>query len=185
MTGQVEPQHLTQPAQPVFACAVSAVPRQRHQPGGRRNIDQVPAAAGGHQRVGQTIAARVDAFQKATKKRADTRPVDLARGRQLFTQTCAVCHRFRNEGGTLGPNLDAVAARGVHRLVERDKEIDRLGERVGSVFIVIGALGALVLAFIDADTFWIANVIYVCFVLSAILSSVTKLIVYRRGMPTW
>ena len=67
----------------------------------------------------------------------------------------------------------------------RDKEIDRLGERVGSVFIVIGALGALVLAFVDADTFWIANVIYVCFVLSAILSSVTKLIVYRRGMPTW
>ena len=67
----------------------------------------------------------------------------------------------------------------------RDKEIDRLGERVGSVFIVIGALGALVLAFVDADTFWIANVIYVCFVLSAVLSSVTKLIVYRRGMPTW
>ncbi len=67
----------------------------------------------------------------------------------------------------------------------RDKEIDRLGERVGSVFIVIGALGALLLAFVDADTFWIANVIYVCFVLSAILSSVTKLIVYRRGMPTW
>ena len=67
----------------------------------------------------------------------------------------------------------------------RDKEIDRLGERVGSVFIVIGALGALVLAFVDADTFWIANVIYVCFVLSAIVSSVTKLIVYRRGMPTW
>ena len=67
----------------------------------------------------------------------------------------------------------------------RDKEIDRLGERVGSVFVVVGALGALVLAFVDADTFWIANVIYVCFVLSAILSSVTKLIVYRRGMPTW
>jgi putative heme-binding domain-containing protein len=29
-----------------------------------------------------------------------------------------VCHRFRNEGGNVGPNLDAVAARGVHRLVE-------------------------------------------------------------------
>jgi len=67
----------------------------------------------------------------------------------------------------------------------RDKEIDRLGERVGSSFVVIGALGALVLAMFEAETFWIANVIYLCFVLSAILSSVTKLIVYRRGLPTW
>ena len=33
----------------------------------------------------------------------------------------------------------------------RDKEIDRLGERVGSSFVVIGALGALVLAMLDAD----------------------------------
>ena len=67
----------------------------------------------------------------------------------------------------------------------RDKEIDRLGERVGSSFVVLGALGALVLAMFDVDGFWIANTVYVCFVLSAILSSITKLIAYRRGVPTW
>ena len=67
----------------------------------------------------------------------------------------------------------------------RDKEIDRLGERVGNSFVVIGALGALVLAMFDADGFWIANTVYFCFVLSAILSSVTRLIAYRRGVPTW
>lgn len=67
----------------------------------------------------------------------------------------------------------------------RDKEIDRLGERVGNAFLVIGALGALVLAMFEGGYFWIANVIYLCFVLSAILSSVTKVIVYRRGVPTW
>ena len=67
----------------------------------------------------------------------------------------------------------------------RDKEIDRLGERVGNAFLVIGALGALVLAWIEGGYFWIANVIYLCFVLSAILSSVTKVVVYRRGVPTW
>jgi hypothetical protein len=67
----------------------------------------------------------------------------------------------------------------------RDKEIDRLGERVGSAFLVIGALGALVLAMLEGGYFWIANVIYLCFVLSAILSSVTKVIVYRRGVPAW
>ena len=67
----------------------------------------------------------------------------------------------------------------------RDKEIDRLGERVGNSFVVLGALGALVLAMLDADGFWIANTVYSCFVLSAILSSITKLIAYRRGVPTW
>jgi ABC-type enterochelin transport system permease subunit len=67
----------------------------------------------------------------------------------------------------------------------RDKEIDRLGERVGNSFVVLGALGALVLAMLDADGFWIANTVYLCFVLSAILSSITKLIAYRRGVPTW
>ncbi|HEU0180999.1 MAG TPA: hypothetical protein VFR16_02330 [Agromyces mariniharenae] len=67
----------------------------------------------------------------------------------------------------------------------RDKEIDRLGTRVGSSFVVIGALGALVLAMLEADWFWIANVIYLCFVLSALLESVTRLVAYRRGVPTW
>lgn len=67
----------------------------------------------------------------------------------------------------------------------RDREIDRLGTRVGGSFIVIGALGALVLAMLEADWFWIANVIYLCFVLSAILESITRLVAYRRGVPTW
>ena len=67
----------------------------------------------------------------------------------------------------------------------RDKEIDRLGERVGNAFLVIGAIGALVLALFEGGYFWIANVIYLGFVLSAILSSITKVIVYRKGVPTW
>ena len=67
----------------------------------------------------------------------------------------------------------------------RDRDIDRLGTRVGSSFVVIGALGALVLAMLEADWFWIANIIYLCFVLSALLESITRLIAYRRGVPTW
>ena len=50
---------------------------------------------------------------------------------------------------------------------------------------MLGALGALVLAMIEGDGFWIANTVYLCFVLSAILSSITKLVAYRRGVPTW
>ena len=49
----------------------------------------------------------------------------------------------------------------------RDKEIDRLGERVGNSFVVIGGVGALVLAMLDVDRFWIANTIYLGFVLAA------------------
>ena len=67
----------------------------------------------------------------------------------------------------------------------RDREIGRLGERVGSGFVIAGALGALVLAMVEAEWFWIANVVYLCFVLSAILSSIVRLVAYRRGVPAW
>jgi len=68
---------------------------------------------------------------------------------------------------------------------QRDREIGRFGEAMGQAFVVIGALGALVLALFDLDGFWIANVIYLCFVLSAILSSIAKIVAYRSGMPRW
>ena len=35
------------------------------------------------------------------------------------------------------------------------------------------------------EPFWIANVLYLCFVLSVVLGSVTKVVVYRRGLPLW
>jgi hypothetical protein len=72
-----------------------------------------------------------------------------------------------------------------HLKDQRDKEIDRLGERTGQSIVVIGALGAMVLALVEADWFWIANAIYLCFVLSAILGSVTKLAAYRQDFSTW
>ena len=68
---------------------------------------------------------------------------------------------------------------------QRDRDIYRWGEYVGHSLVIAGALGALVLAMFDAHSFWIANVLYLAFVLSAILSTVTKLLAYRRGLPTW
>jgi hypothetical protein len=67
----------------------------------------------------------------------------------------------------------------------RDKEIGRFGDSAGHAFVIIGAVAALLLAIIEADYFWIANVIYLCFCLAAVLSSVIKLIAYRRGLPSW
>lgn len=68
---------------------------------------------------------------------------------------------------------------------DRDRSIERVGDNVGNAFIVIGALGAMVLAMFSAPHFWIANVIYLGFVLSAILSSVTKIAAYRGSFQSW
>lgn len=68
---------------------------------------------------------------------------------------------------------------------ERDKEINRRGEYIGQGFVVVGAVGALVLAMLEADYFWIANVVYLCFVLSAVVSTTAKLVAYRRGFVGW
>ena len=51
---------------------------------------------------------------------------------------------------------------------QRDRDIARLGEHVGQAFLVIGGVAALVLALVRAEHFWIANVIYLGFVLSAV-----------------
>jgi NADH:ubiquinone oxidoreductase subunit 6 (subunit J) len=63
----------------------------------------------------------------------------------------------------------------------RDRDIAATGERVGQSFLVIGGVAALLLAMIEAPHFYIANVLYLGFVLSAVLGSITKVIVYRRG----
>lgn len=79
-----------------------------------------------------------------------------------------------------------VVNRGESRLKdERDRQIGTLGDRVGSSFVVIGAVAAMLMAMAGWDRFWIANVIYLCFFLSAILGSVTKVIAYRKTFPRW
>ena len=64
---------------------------------------------------------------------------------------------------------------------ERDRQIEVFGERVGQAFVVIGALSALVLTMLEADHFWIANALYLGFVLSAVLSSLARIGAYREG----
>ena len=40
----------------------------------------------------------------------------------------------------------------------------------------------LILAAAEADHFWIANTIYLAFVLSTVTGSVAKIVAYRRGL---
>ena len=67
----------------------------------------------------------------------------------------------------------------------RDREISRHGEYVGQSLVVLGALAAMVLAWLEVDWFWISNAIYLAFVLSAILGFITKIVGYRAGLPRW
>lgn len=67
----------------------------------------------------------------------------------------------------------------------RDKQITARAEHTSRGFLIAGALAALIFAMLEVDSFWIAHVIYLGFFLSAFLESVTKIALYRGGMPAW
>lgn len=79
----------------------------------------------------------------------------------------------------------ATAPRDAGKRDQRDREINRFGEYIGQSFVVVGGVAALGMALMELDHFWIANVIYLCFALSAVLGSVAKIFAYRRGFRQW
>ncbi len=72
-----------------------------------------------------------------------------------------------------------------HETDIRDKQIKARAEFTSRGFLIAAALAALILAMLELDPFWIANVIYLGFFLSALLESVTKIALYRGGVPAW
>ena len=69
----------------------------------------------------------------------------------------------------------------IDRKDERDVEIGRRGMRAGYVVSSAGAVGVLGLAMLEYDYFWIANALFLAFVVAGLVSSVVRLIAYRRG----
>jgi len=64
-----------------------------------------------NERLDQLIAARATSFTHGVS--------DLGRGSIVFDTHCAACHKFKDKGGNLAPNLDGVgASRGARRLIE-------------------------------------------------------------------
>jgi putative heme-binding domain-containing protein len=59
------------------------------------------------------IAQAVRKFQTEMLASADPE-----HGAVVFQQQCFVCHRVKGQGGNIGPNLDGVGVRGLHRLLE-------------------------------------------------------------------
>ena len=64
----------------------------------------------------------------------------------------------------------------------RDRDIARFGAYASRWFVVGGAMAGLFMAVRRVDYFWIANVIYLGFVLWAVVGSVLRLVAYRRGL---
>ncbi|MBM0239054.1 hypothetical protein JNW88_21410 [Micromonospora sp. ATA32] len=81
--------------------------------------------------------------------------------------------------------LSTVSPEGANEKDQRDREINRIGEHVGHSFVVVGGVAALGMALAQWDHFWIANVIYLCFVLSAVVGSIAKIVAYGRGFQSW
>jgi putative heme-binding domain-containing protein len=61
-------------------------------------------------RLAQLIEQRVAGFHTAS--------ADPTRGAQVFALQCAVCHRLQGEGTAIGPALEGIGNRGLHRLAE-------------------------------------------------------------------
>jgi hypothetical protein len=69
----------------------------------------------------------------------------------------------------------------IGRTDERDHDISRRGELVGFYVTSAGIIAALALAMTRADHFWIANAIFVSFMVSSVVSAAYKIVLYRRG----
>ena len=63
----------------------------------------------------------------------------------------------------------------------RDRDIGRFGEYVAGTVLGVGMVVPFVLTLAEFDYFWIANAMYLAFVVSALVGAVVKLVAYRRG----
>jgi hypothetical protein len=64
---------------------------------------------------------------------------------------------------------------------QRDKEIERLGNRKGQFFTGIGTMAVIVLAMFRVDPFWIASTMFLAGILAGVHGAIAKLRAYRRG----
>ena len=64
---------------------------------------------------------------------------------------------------------------------ERDTSINRYGEYHAGVVLGIAFIVPFILTLARVEHFWIAQTIYLAFVLSALTAAIMKIVVYRRG----
>lgn len=78
--------------------------------------------------------------------------------------------------------LAVVSPRDADRSDERDRLIELRGQQKGSHVLSVFALGALALAMIESEPFWIAHALLGGMVLAEVVKGTFKLLDYRRGV---
>ena len=61
----------------------------------------------------------------------------------------------------------------------RDKQIERHGNRVAQSIVAFGSLGALVLAMLETDVFWIGNALFLVGAVGAVVGGIVSIVAYR------
>lgn len=75
----------------------------------------------------------------------------------------------------------AVVSPDANRADQRDRDINRVGQYVGGTVLGYGMLMPLGLTMAGAPHFWIASAMHIGFVVSALVTTAVKLVLYRRG----
>lgn len=63
----------------------------------------------------------------------------------------------------------------------RDRDIGRFGEYVAGTVLGVGMIVPFALTLAEFEYFWIANAMYLAFVVAALVGTAVKLVAYRRG----
>lgn len=82
----------------------------------------------------------------------------------------------------IGSTFVLGAGRGADLKDQRDREIDRRGNAINFVVFSVLVVVPFALAMRDAETFWIANAIYLAYAASAVIGVVIKTVLYRKGL---
>lgn len=82
----------------------------------------------------------------------------------------------------IGSTFVRGAGRGADLKDQRDREIDRRGNAINFVIFSVLIVVPFALAMRDAETFWIANAIYLAYAASAVIGVIIKAVLYRKGI---
>ena len=78
--------------------------------------------------------------------------------------------------------MGVLAPQDAGRSDQRDKDIHRLGEYVGGTILAFSMIVPFGLAMAEAEHFWVANAMFLSFVIAGLAGSSVKIVLYRRGL---
>ncbi len=135
-----------------------------------------------------TVIVPVAYFLIVLGRLADSSAADIAYQRPLLIAIGAsivltiVGSILTGIGTGISAELRGRSASGeIDRKDERDKTISRRGDLIGYYVASAGMVGVLALTMLQYEYFWIANALYLSFVVATLVSSVVKLVAYHRG----